>query len=213
MVIREILERLRGSRKPVSLEPAPTSPEQARVSLGRAGAEFEAAYREMREVQRKDEEAGRGITRKWIAASQRTDALRHRLRQAKADFILAGGVPEGLELTELVTRKVKQWFPADEQAEAIRLLETECGRDLPFCEAYDAEDLEPVRLAVVKLAGGSLTELRRQIEAAKLDWRDVLIFAQAPEEVRHGLFTEAEVDAGAREVRARDRRQYEEWLR
>jgi hypothetical protein len=213
MVMRKILERLRGSRKPVPVEQSPVSLERAPVSLEQAQAEFEAAHHTLREAQRKAEAEGELITPTVIAAAQRVDALRQRLTQAKADFVLAGGTPEAVELTELVTRKVKQWFPADEQAEAISLLETECGRNLPFCEAYDAKGLEVVRLAVVKLAGGSLVELRRQVEAAKEDWRDVIAFAQAPEEVKRSLFTGAEVDAETSEIRARDRRQYEDWLR
>jgi hypothetical protein len=216
MGIRKILERLRGSPEPPSPEHSrePISFEQTQVSFERARAEFEAAHREMREIQRQDEEAGRGITNKWIAASQHVDALRHRLRQAKEDFAKAGGSPDRVELTELVTRKVKQCFAGDEQAEAIRLLETECARSLPFCESYNAEDLEVVRLAVVKLAGGSLEGLRQQIEAAQTDWRDVIFFAQAPEEVNRGYYTDSnEADAETREMKARDRQQYEKWLR
>ena len=209
MVIRKILERLRGSQEPLSFE-------QAQVSFERAQAEYEAAERESSEIYLKNEAAGLGITQKWLEASYRADVLRHRLRQAKANFILVGGSHDTVELTELVTRKVKQWFRADEQAEAIRLLETECARNLPLCETWDAKELEGVRLAVVKLAGGSLVELRRQIEEAKKDVRDMIAFAQAPEEVkrwRGGLFTGAELDAETREMRARDRQQYEEWLR
>jgi hypothetical protein len=201
MVIRKILERLRGSRVPVSFKQA-----QARAQL-------EAADRELKEAKRKAQAAGRGITPEMIMAAQRLDALRRLLQPEKADLVLAGGNHEAVELTELVTRKVKQLFPAGEQAEAIRLLETECGRNLPSCEAYDAQGLERVRLAVVRLAGGSLAELRVQVEMAKEDWRDVLLFAEAPEGLRHGLFT-GEVDAETRrEIIARDRQQYEEWLR
>ena len=207
MVIRKILERLRGSGEPLSFE-------QARASFERAQEEFEAAHREMREIQRQDEASGRGLTNKWIAASHRMCALRHRLKQAKEDFAKAGGSPNRIELTELVTRKVKQCFAVDEQAEAIRLLETECARNLPFCESYNAEELEVVRLAVVKLAGGSLEGLRRQIEAAQTDWRDVIFFAQAPEEVNRGYYTDADkADAETSEMKARDHQQYEGWLR
>lgn len=177
MVIRKILELLTSYREPITTEhprePAsaehprePLSFEQARAFFERAQAEFEAAEREMREIQRQDEAGGRH-TQRWVAASHRVGVLRGRLRQAKADFVQVGGSPDTVELTELVTRKVKQWFPADEQAEAIRLLETECGRNLYFCETWGAKGLENIRLAVVKLSGGSLAELRRQIEGAK----------------------------------------------
>lgn len=216
MVIRKILERLLGSREPSSPEESgePLSFEQAQDFYERAQAEFEAAEREMRDLQRQNEASGRGITDEWITASQRTHALRQRLMRAKDVFAKAGGHPDRLELTELVTRKVRQWFRADEQAEAIRLLETECSRNLPFCESYSAEELEAVRLAVVKLAGGSLEGLRQQIGVARADWRDVIIYAQAPEEVNRGYYTSVdEADAETREMKMRDQQQYEEWLR
>lgn len=209
-MIRKIFEFLLGSREPFSPEPTrePLSFEQAQVSFELAQAAYKAADREMR---RQD---GPASHEKSIAAVQRTQAMQQRLRKAKADFIQAGGSPDTVEVTELVTRKVKQWFSAAEQAEAIRLLETECARNLPFCEAWDAKDLDGARLAVVKLAGGRLTELRRQIEEAKLDWRDVLVVAHEPEAVERGLWSGAKVDDETRsEIAARDRQQYEEWLR
>jgi hypothetical protein len=84
---------------------------------------------------------------------------------------------------------------------------------LPFQENFDAQGLERVRLAVVKLAGGSLAELRRQVEVAKQDWRDVLAPAEEPEAMRAGFSNYGELDAEARrDMEARDRQQYEEWL-
>jgi hypothetical protein len=216
MVIRKILERLLGSREPISPEPPrELSFEQARVSFEQAQAKYEAAVAEKWEVQQQDDApTGHRFTGKFFEAAQRAERLRHRLRQAHADFVQAGGSPDTVELTELVTRKVKQWFSVDEQAEAIRLLETECARNLPFCEISDAKYLEDARLAVVKLAGGSLTELRRHIEEAKQDWRDVLVAARDPEAVERGLWSGAKVDDETRrEILARDQQQYEEWLR
>ena len=197
MVMRKILERLRGSTKPGHLE--------------QAQADFKAATRELAEVTRKARAAGRPYTEMGPAA-ERAIAAQKRLMQAKADFDQATGGPEPVELTELVLRKVQQWFPTDEQAEVIRLLEKECGRGLPSYEHSDAHGLERVRLAVVKLAGGSLAEFRRQVEVAK-DWRDVLSPAESPEENKQGFaFTKLDEET-RRNVRARDRQQYDDWLR
>lgn len=70
-----------------------------------------------------------------------------------------------------------------------------------------------MRLAVVKLAGGSLAELRRQVEVAKQDWRDVLGPAKYPEAMKLGLVEASKLAEEARQqLEARDRRQYEEWL-
>ncbi|HEX8651556.1 MAG TPA: hypothetical protein VF708_12010 [Pyrinomonadaceae bacterium] len=199
MWIRKILERLRGSTKPSPLE--------------QAQSEFDEAARELVEANRKASAAGHRYTPEMGAAAKRLIAIQQRLMQAKADFDQATGGPEPVELTESVARKVKQLFPPDEQSEAIRLLEKECGRNLPFCENSDVQGLERVRLAVVKLAGGSLAELRRQVDVAKQDWRDVLIPAESPEMVKVGLFNITKLDAETRRnIEVRDRQQYEEWL-
>lgn len=200
MAIRKILERLRGSAK---LNP-----------LEQAQAEFDAAARELVEANRKARAAGHRYTPEMGAAAERMTAVQQRLQQAKADYDLVTGGPGPVELTELVTRKVKRLFPADEQAEAIGLLEKECGRNLPFHEDDNARGLERVRLAVLKLAGGNLSVLREQIEVAKEDWRDVLNAAEYPEASGMGLVEFSRLDTESRrELEARDRQQYEEWLR
>lgn len=203
MGIREIIEGLLGLKE--------------QRQLGRAREEPEAAARDLVEEHRKARAAGRGHTSAIDEAAERLSALEQNLKQARAEFeqATAGPEPEPLELTELVLRKVRESFPAEEQAEAISLLEKRCGRNLPYLEDSDARGLERVRLAVVKLSGGSLGELERQVEVAKQDWRDVLILAESPEAVREGLYrVMEELDAETRsEVLERDRQQYERWLR
>ncbi len=200
MAIRKILERLWGSTKSNPLE--------------QAQADFEAAARHLVEANRKARTAGHRYTPEVGAAAERLTAVQQQLQQAKADYDLAMGGSEPVELTESVTRKVKQLFPAHEQAEAIRLLEKECGRNLPFHEDDNARGLERVRLAVLKLAGGNLSGLRQQIEVAKGDWRDVLNMAEYPETSGMGLVEFSRLDEESRrELEERDRQQYEEWLR
>lgn len=66
-----------------------------------------------------------------------------------------------------------------------------------------------VQLAVLKLAGGNLKDLRRYIEAAKSDYRDVLAWAEFPAYFRQGTFAS---EAARQSVIESDWHQYERWL-
>lgn len=94
------------------------------------------------------------------------------------------------------------------------MLSRECARNLPFQHDADAERLQQFWLAVVKLANGSLPELRRQIEIAQRGWREVITEAEPPEALKIGLAEITKLDEKARrEVEARDQAQYIAWLR
>jgi len=56
-------------------------------------------------------------------------------------------------------------------------LRNECGDNLPLWKPATPAGLERIRFAVLKLSNGSLKDLRRAIDLAKTDWRDVLIAA------------------------------------
>lgn len=94
--------------------------------------------------------------------------------------------------------KLRALFPeAAERAEARRILE----------EYGDGKaEAERVRLAILKLAGGDLAELRRVTDAALLDYRDVLGWAEFPETMRRGA------GGSDPEVAERDRAQFLRWL-
>jgi hypothetical protein len=80
MVIRKILAHLLGSPEGTSPQHRPRA-----TSIEQAQAEFEAAERELREVQRKAKAAGRGLmASEEVAATQRLHAAQHRLVQARA---------------------------------------------------------------------------------------------------------------------------------
>lgn len=104
-----------------------------------------------------------------------------------------------------VFRIVHRDFPT-EQFDAVMSILSE----------YGTEDwqrgVHRVRLAVLKLAGGDLHALRREMEAAKIDYRDVLAYAEYPAYMRKvppsGGITKEERD---RIIRA-DWSQYESWL-
>jgi hypothetical protein len=80
-------------------------------------------------------------------------------------------------LNERTRHHLEALFPPADRREAARLLEEECADDLPFCEGSDAESLERLRFAVLKLSHGDLSKLQEWVGAAKVDWRDVLVAA------------------------------------
>jgi hypothetical protein len=182
--------------------------------LQEAQSEFDTAASALVAANRSARAAGKKFTPEMQEHAERLSSSQQRLKEAEADFDLATGGPEPVELTPLVIRKVRQSFPPEQQLEAIHLLEKECSRNLPFSEDDSAQDLERVRLAVVKVARGSLAELGRQIGVAKRDWRDVLNSAEYPEASRLGLAEYGKLPERARgEMQARDRQQYLAWLR
>ncbi|MGB6676873.1 MAG: hypothetical protein WBE44_09305 [Terriglobales bacterium] len=70
-----------------------------------------------------------------------------------------------------------------------------------------------VRLAILKLAHGSVEKLRVRIEAAKSDYRDILAAAEYPDYCKIG-FRIRELPADEqRQIINRDWKQYEDWLR
>ena len=96
MVMRKILERLRGRRTPSP------NPDSRPGSLEQAQAEFEAAERELGEARRKAKAAGRDlITPEEIAAAQRVHALQLRLIQARAASVPGVGAPGAVNLIEV----------------------------------------------------------------------------------------------------------------
>lgn len=96
MVMRRILERLRGRRNP--------TPEASsrRDSVEQARAEFEAAESALREAGREAKEAGRDImTAAEVAAAQRVHDMRLRLIQARAASVPGGAAPGALNLMKV----------------------------------------------------------------------------------------------------------------
>src|SRR4051812_43519579 len=72
-----------------------------------------------------------------------------------------------------VERIVRRDFPSEDFATVIALLD-EYGT-----ERYETEK-DRVQLAVLKNSAGSIDELLGQIQAAKMDYRDVLLWAEYP---------------------------------
>lgn len=105
-----------------------------------------------------------------------------------------------------VERVVRRDFPPD-QFDSVMSVLAEYGR-----ETWHRE-LDRVRLAVLKLAGGSLDGLRREIETAKSDYRDVLAYAEYPAYMKK-TFRISKLPADEqRKIIDEDWRQYETWLK
>lgn len=100
---------------------------------------------------------------------------------------------------DLILAKIKQTFPNEETEKIFSILNNlhELNR-------------ERTQLAVLKLSAGNLEKLSQALEVAKNDWRDVLAWAEYPEEMQNPTW---KMDAGeVKKIRERDRQQYLDWL-
>lgn len=105
-----------------------------------------------------------------------------------------------------IERVIRRDFPEAKFEDVLAIL-AEYGTEIWHKEP------ERVRLAALKLANGNMEELRRTIDRAKLDYRDVLAPAEYPNFMQKGL--------RFRRLRSRDReliytddwQQYERWLK
>lgn len=88
---------------------------------------------------------------------------------------------------------------------AVMTLLNECG-----IEKFGSE-APRVRLACLKLAGGSFEKLRKVIDVAKVDWRDVLASAEYPEYGRKAWGKKLP-ESELRQVYEDDWKQYRDWL-
>jgi hypothetical protein len=74
-------------------------------------------------------------------------------------------------------RRLDALFVGPARQVAADLLVTQCGANLPLWTSTDPEGLERIRFAALKLSNGNLAELRRAVDIARIDWRDVLVAA------------------------------------
>jgi hypothetical protein len=80
-------------------------------------------------------------------------------------------------LSEATWERVRQLFPPEQHEAVARILETECGNNLPFSEKETSCGLERLRFAALKLSKGNMENLCRAVNLAKRDWRDLLVAA------------------------------------
>jgi hypothetical protein len=135
---------------------------RAKRELALARSDFEAAAAAFVAANRAARASGKMVTPEMETAGEQLKHAEERLSLATTSLNRATGGPRPVTLTETVSPKLRSLFPAAQHADAIRLLEKGCGRNLPFYEDADPQKLERVRLAVVKLSGGNLAELRNR---------------------------------------------------
>jgi hypothetical protein len=114
-----------------------------------------------------------------------------------------------VNLSDEVLRKIELTWSTDEDRERARQVVAMYGT-----EDYERER-DRVQLAALKLSAGSIDRLVEMVQMAKTDYRDVLMWAEYPEEgqalwtLRPGLSPEEQQRLA--EIRKRDRTQYDDW--
>ena len=92
-------------------------------------------------------------------------------------------------LTPAVVQKIEALFPPENWELVGRLIAERCGADLRLSTYMgpDPSGFDRIRFAVLKLSGGDLERLRREIEGAHFDWRDTLMAAGFGEDIHAHL--------------------------
>jgi hypothetical protein len=109
-----------------------------------------------------------------------------------------------IELTPgLVRLLVERLFPLEERGAVDAII----GR---YGSAPHEREAVRVRVAALKLSGGKLSELERVIAHAQRDYRDVLAWAEYPEELIQPTWRLPEGQVAR--IRGADRAQYLAWL-
>ena len=82
-------------------------------------------------------------------------------------------------LTDAVRRKIDAVFLPESRGAVRQLLEEQCGTDLALMSDRGEEPAAfgRVRFVVLKLSGGDLRVLERELVGAHYDWRDTLMAA------------------------------------
>jgi hypothetical protein len=104
-----------------------------------------------------------------------------------------------------VDRVVERDYPPDQHAEVLATL-----------QRYGKEDwhreADRVRLAALKLAAGSLDQLRLHIDIAAIDYRDVLAAAEYPAYMKREPHVDNLPQTERAEIIEDDWKQYQRWL-
>ena len=106
-----------------------------------------------------------------------------------------------------VLRKIKQMWPDADPQEILGIL------NVYGTESYETGQTR-VQLAILKLSEGDRERLPDLVKMAKVDFRDVLAYAEYPQEMRTDPIKMRDMpEEEAQSIRQRDREQYESWLK
>lgn len=97
---------------------------------------------------------------------------------------------------------MKREFPDEEFATVMATLNE-------YVPRYNDNPI-PVRLAALRLANGSVSRLRDEIESAKRDYRDVILPAVYPSYSKIGG---ARLSSKKRKIFESERQKYEDWFK
>jgi hypothetical protein len=104
-----------------------------------------------------------------------------------------------------VERVVRRDFSAGTFSEVLAILEEYGSAD------YHREK-DRVHLAVLKIAGGSLEKIRREIEGAKCDYRGTLLSSEYPGYGKKMFRIDKATEEERQRVIDADWKQYQDWL-
>ena len=105
-----------------------------------------------------------------------------------------------------ILEKIQVYWPDHESGEILNTL------NRYGTESYHKEQSR-VHLAILKLSNGQLDRLEYFVETARSDYRDVLAWAEYPEEMEIGYTTKNRMTPEeVKQLRIRDREQFLSWL-
>lgn len=103
----------------------------------------------------------------------------------------------------LVLAKAKRYFPRENEETLMSILDS--------CGVQTSEEFRSrVQIAVLKLSEGNLRKLRKNVDAARDDYRDVIAYAENPEWMRKSTGHLDPEEEGR--IKRRDYKQYMDWL-
>ena len=116
---------------------------------------------------------------------------------------------------------MNQPIPTVNEIDVIRIVKRDYATAqfdtvMSILNEYGTEDwqrgVNRVRLAVLKLANGDIQVLRREIDVAKRDYRDVLAYAEYPEYMKKVSPSADHTEAERKMIIRADWTQYQLWL-
>src|SRR6266702_581358 len=138
--------------------------------LRKAESSFSAAAQEGRRLTFENAERVRVVGEQMRRAQ-------NELQQAQKTFDRATGEPKPVGLTAAVVDEIGKQFPVEEHGLVKEIMDERCGRTIPFQREATAGELEYIRLCVLRLSKGNLSELRKCVDLANIDRRDVFLAA------------------------------------